>query len=120
MIKSFDRPVILVDNILHKGYRMKALDPLLKKKNSCTKILAGILSGRGKDLMDIQNREVDSVYFIPKLKIWFNENALYPFIGGDALWRDVYPKRNLLPSINLIMPYTSASFISRCRQRISV
>lgn len=113
MIKSFDRPVILVDNILHKGYRMKALDPLFKKeKIHVQKILAGILSGRGKDLMDIQGREVDSVYFIPKLKIWFNENALYPFIGGDALWRGVYPKRNLLPSINLIMPYTSASFIS--------
>lgn len=113
MIKSFDKPVILVDNILHKGYRMKALDPLLKKENiHVKKILAGILSGRGKDLMDIQNREVDSVYFIPKLKIWFNENALYPFIGGDALWRGVYPKRNLLPSINLILPYTSSSFIS--------
>lgn len=113
MIKSFDKPVILVDNILHKGYRMKALDPLLKKENiHVQKILAGILSGRGKDLMDIQNREVDSVYFIPKLKIWFNENALYPFIGGDALWRGVYPKRNLLPSINLILPYTSSSFIS--------
>ena len=112
MIKSFNRPVILVDNILHKGYRMKALDPLLKNESvNVKKIIAGILSGRGKDLMDMQNRDVDSVYFIPKLKIWFNENTLYPFIGGDALWRGFYPKRNLLPSINLILPYTYPVFI---------
>jgi len=114
MIKSFNRPVILVDNILHKGYRMKALDPLLKKESvNVKKIIAGILSGRGKDLMDMQSRDVDSVYFIPKLKIWFNENTLYPFIGGDALWRGVYPKRNLLPSINLILPYTYPVFIKK-------
>ncbi|MGH4139794.1 cytidyltransferase [Clostridium sp.] len=112
MIKSFNRPVILVDNILNKGYRMKALDPLLKNESiNVKKIIAGILSGRGKDLMDMQNRDVDSVYFIPKLKIWFNENTLYPFIGGDALWRGFYPNRNLLPSINLILPYTYPVFI---------
>ena len=112
MIKSFERPVILVDNILHKGYRMKALDPLFKKEGVYVKkILCGILSGRGKDLMDMQNREVDSVYFIPRLKVWFNENSLYPFIGGDALWRGSFPERNLLPSINLILPYTSPTFI---------
>ncbi|MBK5242567.1 cytidyltransferase [Clostridium sp.] len=114
MIKSFNRPVILVDNILHKGYRIRALDPLLKKESvNVKKIISGILSGRGKDLMDKQNRDVDSVYFIPKLKIWFNENTLYPFIGGDALWRGFYPKRNLLPSINLILPYTHPVFIRK-------
>ena len=112
MIKSFNRPVILVDNILHKGYRIKAIDPLLKKESvNVKKIIVGILSGRGKDLMDMHSRDVDSVYFIPKLKVWFNENTLYPFIGGDALWRGFYPKRNLLPSINLILPYTYPVFI---------
>jgi len=112
MIKSFNRPVILVDNILHKGYRIKAIDPLLKKESvNVKKIIAGILSGRGKDLMDMHNRDVDSVYFIPKLKVWFNENTLYPFMGGDALWRGVLPERDLLPSVNSILPYTYPSFI---------
>ncbi len=32
MLKSFNRPVILVDNLLHKGYRIKALDPIFKKR----------------------------------------------------------------------------------------
>lgn len=112
MLKAFNRPVILVDNILHKGYRMQALDPLFNnEKLRIKKIVAGIMSGRGKDLMDRQHREVTSVYFIPRLKVWFNENALYPFIGGDTLWRGNYPERNLVSSINLIMPYTSPTFI---------
>ncbi len=113
MIGSFNRSVILVDDILNKGYRIKALDPLLKAQNvGVKKIIVGILSGRGKELMEIQNREVDSAYFIPKLRLWFNENLLYPFIGGDTLWRGIYPEKNLLPSINLILPYTSPHFIN--------
>lgn len=118
MIRSFNRPVILVDNILHKGYRMKALDPLLKKEGvQVQKIIAGVLSGRGKDLMDMQNREVDAVYFIPKLKVWFNENSMYPFIGGDALWRGSYPRRNLIPSVTSIMPYTYPIFIRNANKK---
>lgn len=111
-LKSFNRPVILVDNVLHKGYRMKELDPLFKKENvEVQTLVAGIMSGKGKDLMVMQGRPVKSVYFIPRLKVWFNENALYPFIGGDSLWRGSFPKRNLLPSINLILPYTSPNFL---------
>ena len=30
-IKSFGRPVILVDDLLHKGYRIKALEPRFKE-----------------------------------------------------------------------------------------
>lgn len=115
MLKSFKMPVILVDNILHKGYRMKALDPLFKAEGiQIKKIISGILSGRGKDLMDMQNREVSSVYFIPRLKVWFNENSLYPFIGGDYLWRGNFSERNLLPSVNLIIPYAFPTFIKNC------
>lgn len=112
MLKSFDRSVILVDDLLNKGYRIKSIDPLLKKENiTVKKIIVGILSGRGKELMDIQGREVDSAYFIPNLKLWFNESALYPFIGGNTVWRGVNPKRNLLKSINFILPYKSPTFI---------
>ena len=114
MLHSFNRPIILVDDILDKGYRIKVLDSLIKRENlKVQKIIVGILSGRGKELMEIQNREVDSAYFIPKLKEWFNEKSFYPFMGGDALWRGVYPERNLLPSINMILPYTAPNFLRR-------
>jgi len=119
-IRSFKRPVILVDDLLHKGDRLKAIDEIFKKEDlEVKKVIVGILSGRGKELMDIQNRDVDSVYFLPRLRIWFNENALYPFIGGDALWRGEYPTRNLLPSINFILPYTSPTFIE-CASKSSI
>lgn len=118
MLRSFNRPVILVDDLLHKGYRIKAIDPLLNQAEiQVEKILVGLLSGRGKELMDFQNRKVDGAYFIPRLKAWFNEDILYPFVGGDSLWRGVYPERNLLPSVNLILPYAAPFFLRDASNR---
>ncbi|WP_027398808.1 nicotinate-nicotinamide nucleotide adenylyltransferase [Anaerovorax odorimutans] len=111
-IKSFNRPIMLVDDLLHKGYRMKELDPLFKKENiDISKIIVGILSGRGKDLMTIQGREVESVYFIPNLRIWFVESSMYPFIGGDSVEHDGDISANLLSSINLVLPYVAPTFL---------
>ncbi|MFZ5966984.1 MAG: cytidyltransferase [Bacillota bacterium] len=112
VIAAFNRPLILVDDILVKGYRLRTLDPLLNREGvQVKKVIVGILSDRGKELMDMQQREVDCAYFIPRLKLWFNESLLYPYIGGDTLWRGEYPERNLIPSVNLIMPYMYPAFI---------
>jgi nicotinic acid mononucleotide adenylyltransferase len=111
-IKSFDRQVILVDDLMHKGYRITEIDPILKRqKVEVKKIILGIMSGRGKDLMEIQGRNVDSAYFIPNLRIWFNENLMYPFLGGDGIWSEDDNNLNLIPSINLILPYVAPPFI---------
>ena len=32
-IRSFNRPVILIDDLLEKGHRMRMLTPYLKKNN---------------------------------------------------------------------------------------
>ncbi len=111
-IESFEKPVILVDDVLHKGYRIKEIDPVLKRYNiDVKKIIVGIMSGRGKDLMDIQGREADCAYFIPNLRLWFNENLMYPFLGGDGIWLENENVSNLIPSINLILPFYSPMFI---------
>lgn len=111
-IKSFNRPVILVDDLLHKGYRMKELDPILKHNQvNVSKLVVGLLSGRGKDLMTIQGREVDSAYFVPNLRSWFVESSLYPFIGGDGVRREQDTDSSLQASINLILPYAAPSFL---------
>ena len=111
-IESFEKPVILVDDLLHKGYRIKEIDPILKRHNiNVKKIIVGIMSGRGKDLMNIQGREADCAYFIPNLRLWFNENLMYPFLGGDGIWLDNENVTNLIPSINLILPFYSPMFI---------
>lgn len=112
-IKSFGRQVILVDDLLHKGYRIKEIDPVLKRNNiDVKKIIVGIMSGRGKDLMDIQGRDADCAYFIPNLRIWFNENLMYPFLGGDGMWQNGQ-SFNLIPSINLILPFYSPMYLSK-------
>ena len=67
-IKSFDRPVILVDDLMHPGFRFKALDPILRQEGVPIRmVLVGVLSGYGKDLMDHWERPVDAVYYLPKI-----------------------------------------------------
>ena len=104
-LKSFRRPVILVDDLLHKGYRIGKLNPIFEREGlEISRIIVGILSGRGRDLMREQHRQVDCEYFIPNLHYWVTESLLYPFIGGDSVGSR--PEQNrMLPSINLILPY---------------
>lgn len=110
--KSFNRQLILVDDLLDKGYRLQAIQKVLQKKDvEVKKIIVAILSGRGKSMIEGENREVDSAYFIPRLRVWFNESHLYPFIGGDTLWRGSSNEISILPTVNLIMPYAWPSYI---------
>lgn len=112
-IKSFNRPVILVDDLLNKGYRISAIQPVMAAEGvRIDQVIVGIMSGRGKALLEKQDIRVDSAYFIPRLKVWFNESLLYPFLGGDTLWRGKIPTRNIIPSINQILPYTSPNYIT--------
>ncbi len=113
-IRSFHRPVILVDDILHKGYRMRRLDPILNENEvEVHKLLVGILSGSGRDLMTEQGRSVDCVCFVPNLNAWFVESTLYPFIGGDGVERHTGTIDDDLTSINMILPYMAPSFLAR-------
>lgn len=118
MIRSFDRPVILVDDIMHDGDRWQTLAPLIKREDIEVKsVIVGLLSGRGRDLMESQKQAVDSVYFLPNLRRWFVESTLYPFIGGDTIKRDKLPVSGLLPSVNMILPYASSKMLSDCSRR---
>ena len=115
-IRSFRRPVLLVDDLLHNGYRIEKLDPLFHAEGiEVKKILVGVLSGRGQDLMDRQGREVDAVYRVPNLRLWFTESLLYPFLGGDGIRQENAPG-GALPSINLILPYKYPSYIHGSRE----
>lgn len=105
-IKSFDRPVILVDDLLHKGGRFEALEPLLREEGvEVKKVLLGMISGYGRDAIATKGFEADSIYFIPNLKFWFVESTLYPFIGGDTVRRDTMKVAGLMPSVNIVLPY---------------
>ncbi|MDR2712168.1 MAG: cytidyltransferase-related domain protein [Clostridiales bacterium] len=114
-IKSFNRPVILVDDLIHSGDRMLRLDPLFRKEGIQIKqVLVGLLSGMGRDLMAMQDRPVDCVYDIPNLQGWFVESTLHPFIGGDSVRRDRPFAFGLHPAINMILPYIAPRHLSCC------
>ena len=113
-IKSFNRPVILVDDLLHKGYRMNKIDPILKKTGvDVVDTVVGVQTGRGRDLMTIKERTVDSAYFLPNMKCWIDETAIYPYIGGDSIKDEERPVSSLgnIPSLNLVLPYAVPSFL---------
>ncbi|MCI8608886.1 MAG: phosphohydrolase [Firmicutes bacterium] len=112
-IKSFNRPVILVDDLLHKGYRMKELDPILKENQvEVVDTVVGVQTGRGRDLMTMKQRRVDSAYFLPNLKCWIDETAVYPYLGGDSLKdkEEAVSGHSMIPSLNLILPFTVPTF----------
>ena len=114
-IKSFDRPVMLVDDVMHPGTRIRALDPLLRREGvDIRMVFVGLLSGHGKDLMRQQNRPVDGAYFVPTLRQWFVESTLYPFIGGNTVRRAAAPVPGLLPGVNHIRPYAAPLFRDEC------
>ena len=116
-IKSFGRPVILVDDLMHPGIRINALDPVFRQEDvSIQTVLVGVLSGYGRDLMQVRGRPVDSVYFVPRLRQWFVESTLHPFIGGNTVRRPTAPVPGLLPGINHILPYASPTFRSECQE----
>ena len=117
-IKSFDRPVILVDDLMHPGTRINAIDPLFRAEDIPIKtVLVGVLSGYGRDLMQVRGRPVDSVYFVPRLRQWFVESTLYPFIGGNTVRRPAAPVPGLLPGINHILPYADPGLGEECSRQ---
>ncbi len=112
VIRSFNMPVILVDDYLHKGYRIKTLEPLFKKFNiNVKKVVVGTVSGSGREIAHLLDRDIEYAYFIPNLRLWFNECELFPFIGGDALRRNKSNQGNLVRSINRILPYAFPQLI---------
>ena len=114
-IHSFRRPVILVDDLLHSGTRINALDPLFRQEGVVIdQVLVGLLSGRGRDLIAAKGLSVDSVYFIPNMESWFVESTMYPFIGGDTVGHDEPSVPGLTPAVNLILPYAFPRFYKDC------
>ena len=110
-IRAFDRPVILVDDMLHDGKRIRCLAPLLEETHTpVDQVLVGYLTGVGRDLMEQLGYPVDGIYYLPNLRMRFVESTLYPFIGGDTVRRTERLPGGLQPSVNRILPYAAPEF----------
>ena len=114
-IRAFDRPVILVDDMLHDGKRIRAIAPLLAENGALVRqVLVGYLTGMGRDTMEQLGYPVDSVYYLPNLRLRFVESTLYPFIGGDTVRRPEPMAGGLHPAVNRIFPYAAPDFSEDC------
>ncbi|MBD5150487.1 MAG: cytidyltransferase-related domain protein [Oscillibacter sp.] len=114
-IRAFDRPVILVDDMLHDGKRIHAIAPLLSETGTQVRqVLVGYLTGMGRDTMEQLGYPVDSVYYLPNLRTRFVESTLYPFIGGDTVRRSEPMAGGLHPAVNRIFPYAAPDFNEDC------
>ena len=110
-IHAFARPVILVDDMLHDGKRIRRLAPLLAETNTpVDQVLVGYLTGRGRDLMEQLGYDVDAIYYLPNLRLRFVESTLYPFIGGDTVRRSEALPGGLQPAVNRILPYAAPEY----------
>ena len=92
------------------GVRSQTFSSIAYTLVEVERIIVGILSGRGLDLMREQKRNVDCEYFIPNMLYWFTESLMYPFIGGDSVAGGIV-ERDYPPSINLILPYQYPKYL---------
>ena len=113
-VHSFRRPVLLVDDLYHSGYRMKEISEYLKAEGiEDAELIAGVISGRGKDVAHVNGQTVKAVYNVPNLSSWLIESDLYPFLGGDGV-KNTEKEAHLLmaiPSVNPILPYEIPAFL---------
>ncbi|MCH4889920.1 hypothetical protein EZV73_20235 [Acidaminobacter sp. JC074] len=110
VLKAYDKPIILVDDLVDKGNRLKAINRYLKKESiEVDEVVVGIMSERGRKLFELEGMKISSAYYIPKIRVWFNESDVYPFIGGDSVKRQA--TYNFLPSVNLMLPYVYPRYI---------
>ena len=110
-IHAFDRPVILVDDLLHDGKRMRRIAPLLAETGTkVDQVLVGYLTGMGRDLMEQLGYDVDAIYYLPNLQLRLVESTLYPFIGGDTVRRSEALPGSLQPAVNRILPYAAPEY----------
>ncbi len=114
MLKSMNMPIILVDDVYNKGYRMQELDALLAaEKLDVDHIIVGFMSGRGRKLAAVRGKNIVTTCVIPNMRTWLLESDLYPFVGGDGIRTDIdiIAKRDALPSINRLLPYQRPEFL---------
>ncbi|MDO4478517.1 MAG: HD domain-containing protein [Lachnospiraceae bacterium] len=115
-IRSFRRPVILIDDLFDRGHRFANIKPYIDEENvPLKKMLVGVLTHRGRETALPFGLDVEGIYNLKDIRAWFVEADLYPFIGGDSIeTADASGKEGpVLASINPILPYRMPRFLKQ-------
>ncbi len=105
IIKAFQKPVLLIDDIVHKGLRLSSLEEDFKSLDvSLAAVVAGISTRMGRSRVINKGYSLHSGYFLNQIESWYVESSLYPFIGGDAVEKE-QTQDMAIASVNNILPY---------------
>lgn len=118
-LRSMDRPFILVNDFYHNGYRMQKITQSLRGQGLREEgLIAGAVSGRGREMARREGLSVEAVYEIPNMKLWILESDMIPFYGGDRVeqMREDPDREDGFvagrrPSIYPMLPYQMPSFL---------
>jgi len=114
VIHAFDRPAILVDDMLNDGKRLKRVIPLMEAEGARVDgVLLGYLTGLGRDTAQEMGCDAECIYYLPNLRFRLVESTLYPFIGGDSVRREDNDG-TFNPAINRVLPYAPPDFGEDC------
>lgn len=111
LLKDFEAPVILIDDILDKGLRLQGIENGFKAHGiEIERIAVGIMTALGKRRMTQRGYAVEAGYYLPNLAAWFTESLMYPFIGGDSVSTQgsQVVRFGVLQGVNRIAPYFAA------------
>lgn len=109
LLKSYNQPLILVDDLLDKGLRLQAIEHDLHQVGiQIESIVVGIMSGLGKRRLEQKGYKVIGGYEVSNLQGWYTESMLYPFVGGDAHGEKQKVSHGVLEVVNRILPYFTA------------
>jgi len=112
VLKSFKKPLILVDDILDRGNRLIAFESILEALDlEVEAVYTGLATQRGKERFSQEGMTIKGAYNIPEVKAWFNEGDVYPFMGGNGIRREHNHRSDVLYSVNLILPFVYPRFM---------
>lgn len=104
-LRSFDKPVIIIDDVLHTGNRLDDVMPRFKRAAIHVKrIGVGLVTDQGLAFAEKWGIDVDYAYHVNEISDWYLESELYPIFGGLVSPRDIQSKGYTL-SLNRIMPF---------------
>ena len=120
VLKSMDRPFILLVDLYNNGYWLKTITKGLGALSLQEEgVIAGAVSGYGRSLAQQNHLKIDAIYEIPHMRAWFRVSDITPFYAGDrvrpqatALRPEEDPMDGRLPSTYPILPYQMPASLS--------
>ena len=105
MIRSFMRPVMLIDDIYSLDQNGQAVSSLFSREHADVEaFIVGIHTGNvSSDGTDQDASRIRAVCRIPDAALILTESELYPFIGGMSV--SAGERSYATPSVNPILPY---------------